>query len=538
MRPLKILGLILITFVSSHSIQLTQKLSAQTKKRPIARVFVLAGQSNMQGHAVVDLDHPEHYNGGKGILTTVMRSPENKLRMSHLLNADGSWRVRDDAFCWYRTDNELKTGGVSIGFAAYGGEPHHFGPEMQFGHVVGDAFNDPILIIKTAWGGKSLMTDFRPPSSGGEVGPFYIRMLEQLGEAMEEAPNKIPALKNHDLVISGFVWQQGWNDMCDQDAINEYTDNLVNFISDIRRQVGIQDMPFVFGELGNGGPAEDGSMKKFRDAQAAVAAKGIKNVSYVETTDFARLPENSPNQGHGHHWYGNAESYFLLGNALGEAMVQLLKDEVDADRKQKARVLLLGDSISIGYTPTVQKLLANDAVVFRPMQSEKKPENCAGTDNGISNIDRWLKIDGGNWDVIHFNFGLHDLKHVDAETGKNSNKATDPLQSNPKDYQRQLKEIVSKLKKTNAQLILCTTTPVPAGARPLREETSPPIYNEIAKKIAEENEIEVNDLYRFASDRLSEIQRPANVHFSSEGSQVLGKEVAKAITEALANRNQ
>ena len=76
--------------------------------------------------------------------------------------------------------------------------------------------------------------------------------------------------------------------MCDQDAINQYTDNLVNFISDIRKQVGIRDLPFVFGELGNGGPAEDGSMKRFRDAQAAVAAKGIKNVSYVETTDFAR----------------------------------------------------------------------------------------------------------------------------------------------------------------------------------------------------------------------------------------------------------
>lgn len=538
MRPLQILGLILVTFVFTQVPQLDKKLVAQTKKRPIARVFILAGQSNMQGHAVVDLDHPEYYNGGKGILTTVMHSPENKLRMSHLVNPDGTWRVRDDAFCWYRTEDELKTGGLSIGFAAYGGEPHHFGPEMQFGHVVGDAFNDPILIIKTAWGGKSLMTDFRPPSSGGEVGPFYIRMLEQLGEAMEDAPNKIPALKNHELVISGFVWQQGWNDMCNQDAINQYTDNLVNFISDIRKQVGIRNMPFVFGELGNGGPVEDGSMKKFRDAQAAVAAKAIKNVSYVETTDFARLPENSPNQGHGHHWYGNAESYFLLGNALGESMVQLLKSEVDADRKQKARVLILGDSISIGYTATVQKLLANDAVVIRPMQSEKKPENCAGTDHGIANIDRWLKIDGGNWDVIHFNFGLHDLKHVNAETGKNSNNATDPLQSNPKEYQQQLTEIVSKLKKTNAQLILATTTPVPPGAKPLREETSPPIYNEIAKKIARKNGIEVNDLYAHALARLSKIQRPANVHFSAEGSQVLGKKVATAIAQALANANQ
>ena len=177
MRPLKLLGLILLGFALIQPISLDKELNAQTKKRPTARVFILAGQSNMQGHAVVDLDHPEYYNGGKGILTTVMRSSENKSRMSHLLNPDGSWRVRDDAFCWYRTDDELKTGGISIGFSAYGGEPHHFGPEMQFGHVVGDAFNDPILIIKTAWGGKSLMADFRPPSSGGEVGPFYILSL-------------------------------------------------------------------------------------------------------------------------------------------------------------------------------------------------------------------------------------------------------------------------------------------------------------------------------------------------------------------------
>jgi len=538
MRPLKLLGLILLGFALSQPISLDKELNAQTKKRPTAHVFILAGQSNMQGHAVVDLDHPEYYNGGKGILTTVMRSSENKFRMSHLLNPDGSWRVRDDAFCWYRTDDELKTGGISIGFSAYGGEPHHFGPEMQFGHVVGDAFNDPILIIKTAWGGKSLMTDFRPPSSGGEVGPFYIRMLEQLGEAMEDAPNKIPALSGHELVISGFVWQQGWNDMCDQDAINQYTENLVNFISDIRKQVGVRDMPFVFGELGNGGPVKEGSMKKFRDAQAAVAAQGINNVSYVETTDFARLPENSPNQGHGHHWYGNAESYFLLGDELGKAMLKLLKDEANADQKQKSRVLILGDSISIGYTPTVQKILVNEAVVIRPMQSENKPENCAGTDNGIANIDRWLKTDGGNWDVIHFNFGLHDLKHVNANTGKNSNNSADPLQSNPEDYQRQLKEIVSKLKKTNAELILCTTTPVPPGAKPLREVTSPPLYNEIAKTIALENGIEINDLYAYSLNRLSEIQRPANVHFSVEGSQALGKEVARIIRKALASQNQ
>jgi lysophospholipase L1-like esterase len=112
------------------------------------------------------------------------------------------------------------------------------------------------------------------------------------------------------------------------------------------------------------------------------------------------------------------------------------------------------------------------------------------------------------------------------------------LQSDPTDYQRQLKEIVGKLKKTGARLILCTTTPVPTGSSPLREETSPPLYNEIAKKIARENGIEVNDLYTYSLERLSEIQRPANVHFSAKGSQVLGEEVARAISKALASEKK
>ena len=78
MRPLKTFGLILLGFASTLSIPVDQTLDAQTKQRPIARVFILAGQSNMEGHGVVDLDHPEYYNGGKGILPPVMRSPENR----------------------------------------------------------------------------------------------------------------------------------------------------------------------------------------------------------------------------------------------------------------------------------------------------------------------------------------------------------------------------------------------------------------------------------------------------------------------------
>lgn len=208
--------------------------------------------------------------------------------------------------------------------------------------------------------------------------------------------------------------------------------------------------------------------------------------------------------------------------------------EPSPEKTDKPRVLILGDSISIGYTPHVREILKNEAIVIRPMRNEKAAENCAGTDHGIEHIDRWLEIDGGKWDVIHVNFGLHDLKHVNPETGKNSNDPSDPLQSPPEDYQRQLREILTKINKTGAKVIVCTTTPVPEGCKPAREVDAPAKYNAIAVELAEEFEMEVNDLYTFANSRLSEIQKPANVHFTTEGSKILAQQVAEKIREALA----
>lgn len=500
----------------------------QEPQQKIARVFLLVGQSNMQGQAVVDLDHPQHYNGGKGTLVQALTKKQNRRNMGHLRDESGKWTVRDDVFCWYRTDEELKTGGLTIGFTGYGGEPHHFGPELQFGHIMGDLFEEPVLLIKTAWGGKSLNVDFRPPGAGGEVGPFFIKMLEQIGEAMERAPEKMPELKNHKLVISGLVWQQGWNDMVDDEAIANYEKNLKHFIKDMRKQVGIDDLPVVIGELGNDGPNANERIQRFRKAQSAIIKLNDTQIAFIKTAHCARPAKQSPNTSHGHHWYGNAESYFYLGDALGLGMKDLIQS------RGKKRVLILGDSISIGYTPFVQQMLA-DTFVTRPMRG-RGAENCQGTDYGIANIDRWLKMKGGNWDVIHFNFGLHDLKHVDAETGKNSMKPEDPLQSSPEEYETQLREIVSKLKATNAKLIFCTTTPVPEGVKPLRETSAPGVYNEIGIRIAKENGIAVNDLYSFAEERIDQIQMPANVHFSRDGSKTLAEKVAESIKSSL-NQN-
>ncbi|RBP45108.1 acyl-CoA thioesterase-1 [Roseimicrobium gellanilyticum] len=204
-----------------------------------------------------------------------------------------------------------------------------------------------------------------------------------------------------------------------------------------------------------------------------------------------------------------------------------------ADTSAKKRVLILGDSISIGYTPFVQKMLADEMVVLRPMRGDK-PENCSGTTSGVANIDRWLQIDGGKWDVIHFNWGLHDLKHVKPD-GKTSDLATDPPQATVEVYEKNLREIVAKLKATGAKLIFCTTTPVPEGSMKVyRTDADAVKYNAAALQVMKENGIAVNDLYAFAKPQLQKIQiQPANVHFTKEGSEVLAGEVVKAVRAAV-----
>ncbi len=286
-------------------------------KGPV-KVFILAGQSNMEGQGVVSQDDPKNYNGGKGNLVWSMQNSQSAPLMKHLKNAKGEWVVRDDVQISFKVNGKVRKGGLTVGYTGYGGSSH-IGPELQFGHVMGDFFEEPVLLIKTAWGGKSLFKDFRPPSSGGEVGPCYTQMIAEVREALAE-------LKDQKYEIAGFVWQQGWNDMCTKGATPEYAQNLVNLVADLRKEFSAPNLPVVVGELGNGGAVTSGPMAEFRKAQEEGASR-IKNALFVKTQSFARPKELSPNPGHGHHWFGNAESYFLIGNALGEGMKTLLKAE-------------------------------------------------------------------------------------------------------------------------------------------------------------------------------------------------------------------
>ncbi len=201
-------------------------------------------------------------------------------------------------------------------------------------------------------------------------------------------------------------------------------------------------------------------------------------------------------------------------------------------KKDLPNVLILGDSISIGYTPFVKKILEEKAHVYRPLNEKGDNENCQGTINGVKYIDHW--IGKTKWDIIHFNFGLHDLKRVDPITGRNSKRPKDPLQSNPKQYKRNIREIVEKLIKTNATLIFATTTPYPdylTGA--IRDPGLSKKYNKIAIKVMKRNKILINDLYNFVLPRMKELQLPNNVHFNQKGSEELGKRVVDIICNQL-----
>lgn len=197
-------------------------------------------------------------------------------------------------------------------------------------------------------------------------------------------------------------------------------------------------------------------------------------------------------------------------------------------------VLILGDSISIGYTPFVKKYLSGIANVHRPMFENGKNENCQGTTYGLQNIDRWIGTK--KWDIIHFNFGLHDLKHIDPVTGKNSSNPEDPYQADRKQYKKNLSEIVKKLKNTDTILIFATTTPYPDNLKgSMRDPGLSKKYNKVALKVMKRNKLLINDLYGFVLPKMEELQIPQNVHFSETGSEAIGNEVAQFIRNQLNN---
>lgn len=305
-------------------------------KGPV-QVFVLAGQSNMQG---------------QGALKTVDwlgKHPTQGALLDKLKKKDGSWTVREDVLVFYPRDAKtVKKGPLTAGFGA---DDQKIGPEWTFGHVVGDRFEEPVLLIKTCWGGRALATDFRPPEAGGETGASYKGMIRIVKDCLKNVAVEFPSLAGRGTHLAGFVWFQGWNDLINKDRVAEYESNLIHLIHDVRRDLEVPDLPVVIGELGVGGettPEKNAAMAAIRKAQAAPASRAEfkGSVAVVEThkfwdqeaedflkanwvkrkwvSDEAKAQFETMGTQPEYHYLGSARIFALIGNALGESMVGLL----------------------------------------------------------------------------------------------------------------------------------------------------------------------------------------------------------------------
>ncbi len=258
-------------------------------KGPI-KVFILAGQSNMEGH------------GGVQTLDRLGEHPTHGHLLKKIKKDDGSLVVRDDVFVSYKKRDETLNRALSVGIGAWGAE--WFGPELMFGIGMGDHFTEPVLLIKTCWGGHSLYGNFRPPSAGKpayesdckaeDEGTSYHKMVKEVRECLATLDTSFPQLKGLKPELCGFVWFQGWNDMCQpsdkirKQVYDEYCPNFVHLVQDLRAEFKVPNLPVVIGELGVGGEHVDKNMTDFRVGQAKIATspelKGT--LGYVRTASF------------------------------------------------------------------------------------------------------------------------------------------------------------------------------------------------------------------------------------------------------------
>lgn len=177
------------------------------------------------------------------------------------------------------------------------------------------------------------------------------------------------------------------------------------------------------------------------------------------------------------------------------------------DDPKLPRVLLIGDSVSRGYTQATRKAMAGKANVHRA------PANCGPTASGLKNMDVWLG--NGKWDVIHFNFGIHD---------RNT-----PLA----DYTQRLEQLIERMKKTGARLIWASTTPIPDSPDGKQTAASIVERNQAAAIVMKKHGVLTDDLFAAIAPRLAEMQPPNDVHFNAKGYDFLGETVAASIQQAL-----
>lgn len=293
----------------------------RAKAKGPLKVFILSGQSNMEGKAAIST------------LDAVINDPKTHDQFKHL-KPDGKWLVRDDVWVTFLSRQAARGGSASnhgpltVGFGSHKPNksdrthPHKaIGPELGIGCVLGDYYDEPVLLIKAAWGGKSVKHNFLPPSAmpsedeiktkyagiqetfesrkksleerkakepgrkfkplktppgyedyRNSIGLYYRKLLEECEKVLGNIKTYVPGYdKSQGYEIAGFVWFQGWNDGIGA-GNPEYVEQMAHFIRDIRKDLKTPNLPFVIGELGTDGEKAEGWIVTFRKQQAAIAA--------------------------------------------------------------------------------------------------------------------------------------------------------------------------------------------------------------------------------------------------------------------------
>lgn len=331
--------------------------NAVAQGKPV-KVFILAGQSNMEGKAP------------NALLEHQGTAPETAKLFSHL-RKDGEWIVRDDVFIKYLK----RSGPLTIGY----GSRDRTGVELEFGTVMGNHFDEPVVLIKAAWGGHSLVKLFRSPSAGlpddaklqaeldkarqnvtrrneknnrkdplptmadikSGYGSSYRNMMKEVSETRSNYAKMFPSLKGRKLEIAGFVWFQGWNDQYGG-AEKEYASNMAHFIRDVRKDLNAPKLPFVIGVMGqNGSKPAKGAMLAIQKAQLSMEArpefkgnvKAVRTDVLVDKAAEKLYPEwrkrfeewKLVGGDFAYHYLGSAIWFNRMGRGFGEAMLGLMK---------------------------------------------------------------------------------------------------------------------------------------------------------------------------------------------------------------------
>jgi alpha-galactosidase len=286
--------------------------------------------------------------GGQAAVSTLDRlaeEPGSRTLLTKIRKPDGSWKVSDRVWVSYLVGRRTKQGPLTVGF---GEGDREIGPELLFGHVLGEACAGPLLLVKVTQGPMSLGVEGRPPSSGAP-GPFYKKMIDTVRTVLADPHAHHPHYRGQGCEVAGFVWFQEWNDHLRPNLMAQYEANLVNLIRDVRRDLGVPRLPVVIGDMGIEGNNPNPLIRPMRKAQAAAARRPefTGSVRLVHTAPYWDAPAHAllrkgfdPIKNNWHDeavkkqferlgckpeflYLGSGKTFALIGQAFGEAMTEL-----------------------------------------------------------------------------------------------------------------------------------------------------------------------------------------------------------------------